>query len=174
MYLCSLSCQIPDTWNEELIDEVQVFRWFCWTALLFYNWQYRETNSAKTQLQKFNPDKKCLDILYYVCMHANVSLEWGCACAYMCAMQCIYNINYSICFPSWAGNMNRSRKCVKTAVSKESLSSPDCMLPVFPRDSTRYKVVHYLRERHINTSWEFNPNVFFKERSWWCWCLIVL
>lgn len=110
--------------------------------------------------------------IYYimcVCMHVNVSLEWGCAYAYMCAVQCLRHIHYSISFPySWTGNMNRSRKYVKTAVSKESPASPDCRLPVFPRDCTSYKVVHYLRERHINPSWGINPNVFFKERGWWC------
>lgn len=175
MYLRSLSCQVPDTWKGELIDEVWASRWFYGTALLFYNWQHRETNSARTLLQKkFNPEKKCVNILYFVCMHTNVCLEWGCAYAYVFAMLYMYNINYSICFPySWTGNMNRSRKCVKTAVSKESLASPDCRLPVFPRDCTSYKVVHNLRERHKNPSWGFNPNVFFKERGWWCWCLIV-
>lgn len=155
-----------DRWG----TSVQVISWNC-TFIL----QLTAERNKFSKDQKFNPDKKYVNILRYVWMHTNVYLEWGYACAYMCAVQCIYNINYSICFPySWTRNMNRSRKCVKTAVSKEFLSSPDCRLPVFPRDCTSYKIVHYLRERHINPSWGFNTNVFFKERGWWCWCLIVL
>lgn len=140
------------------------------TEHFLYNWQHRPAElNCDHSTKSWIPKKDVHVLLYvYICLCASIFFNtFKCAHMYMCAMQYMYNTEYTAKLGTWTG----ASKCVKTAVSKESLASPDCRLPMFPRDSTSYNVVHYWRGRNMNLSWGFNMNVLFKERCWWYLCL---
>lgn len=94
----------------------------------------------------------CVSILYFimrVCVHADACMQKclfsdgmrTCTCV-LCNI-CIILIKVSASHTAELGTWTGAAKCVKAAASKESLASPVCRLPVFPRDCTSYQAVHY-------------------------------